>query len=127
MRLEALLLTAGLAVATAGTAAANPQQDTCADKSWLAEIVCKARHEAAHTKAAPPATADAAEDAGDKDAFAFIRALMRPHSAFEWFRDQLGKSTMISSSARPSTSPAATAPSDATKRKDGTLAGERSP
>lgn len=124
MRLEALLMAAGLAVATAGTAAANPQNETCANRSWLAEIVCKAQHEAAHSKAATPARSDAADD---KDAFAFIRALMRPHSAFEWFRDQLGKSTMISSSDRPSTSPAATAPSDATKRKDGTLAGVRSP
>lgn len=126
MRLEALLMMAALAVATAGTAVANPQNDTCADKSWLAEMVCKAQHEAAHTKAATPAKAKAADD-DSSDAFAVIRALMRPHSAFEWFRTQLGNSTMISSSVRPSTRPAATAPSDATKRKDGTVADVRSP
>ncbi len=121
MRLQALLFVAGLAVATAGTAAAS-SQDMCDDKAWLTKIICKAQHAAAQTQAAP------AEEA---DAFALVRSVLRPtRSTFDWFRDsidQLGKSTMISSSVRPSTSPAATAPSEAVKRKDGTEAGARSP
>lgn len=107
MRVKALLFAAGLAVATAGTAAANPQ-DTCDGKAWLSKIVCEAQHDAAKAQAAPAEESD----------------------AFDWFRDaldQLGSKTMISSSVRPSTSPAATAPSDATRRKDGTVAGTRSP
>ena len=102
MRLKALLLTAGLAVAAAGPAMANPE-DTCKPKPWLAELICKAQQNA-HEE--------------------------RQRTAFQWVRrylDQLGKSTMSSSSERPSTSPAATEPSVATSRKDGTLGGTRSP
>lgn len=91
MRLKALLFAAGLAVASAGTAAASPT-NTCEGKTWIAKLVCQAQ----------------------RDAQARLRA-------------QAGKSTMISSSARPSTSPAATAPSEATRRKDGAEAGARSP
>jgi hypothetical protein len=120
MRLKALLFTAGLAVATAGTAAAN-SQDTCDGKAWLSKIVCKAQHDAAQAQAAP---------AEETDAFALVRSVLRPRTTFDWFRgvlDQLGNKTMISSSERPSTSPAATSPSDATRRKDGTVEGTRSP
>jgi hypothetical protein len=113
MRLEALLLAAGLAVATAGNAVASPINDDCEHKSWLAEMVCKA---------AQPAQAQAqtqTQPAHDADVFAYVRTLMRPRSAFDWFRvrlDQLGNKTMISSSTRPSTRPAATAPSDVGQR-----------
>jgi hypothetical protein len=119
MRLQALLFAAVLAAAPAGTAAAAPQEDACAGKTWLAELVCKAQQQAMQPRPAE-----------ESDAFSLLRALTRPRSTFDWFRDsldQLGKSTMISSSERPSTSPAATAPSDAVKRKDGTESGTRSP
>lgn len=132
MRLEALLMTAGLAVASAGTAAASPA-DTCTPRTWIAETICKLRHETAQAQTsarevdASPMARTATADAARTSAFSFWRALARPHSALDWFRDQLGKDTMISSSERPSTSPAATAPSDATRRKDGAPAGTRSP
>lgn len=118
MRLQALLFAAGLAVASAGTAAANPTS-TCEGKTWLAELVCKAQHDAK------------AESKRERETqtWSLFRMLQRPISPFDWFspRAQAGKSTMISSSVRPSTRPAATAPSDATKRKDGAEAGARSP
>jgi hypothetical protein len=107
MRLEALLLAAGLAVATAGSAAASPTSDDCEHKSWLAEMVCKAQQPAR------------AQTAPQVDVFAYVRTLMHPRSAFDWFRarlDQVGSKTMISSSTRPSTRPAATAPSDVGQR-----------
>jgi hypothetical protein len=107
MRLEALLLAAGLAVATAGNAAASPMNTACEHKSWLAEIVCKAQAQA--QQPAPP----------KPDVFAYVRALMHPRSTFDWFRerlDQAGVKTMISSRTRPSTRPAATAPSDVGQR-----------
>lgn len=122
MRLNALLFAAGLVVATAGTAAASPEGTPadCAGKSFIAETICKAMHQTQEKQAADSV-----------DVFAYVRALMRPHSALEWFRDRLdqvaAKDTMISSSVRPSTRPAATAPSDAVKRKDGEPAGTRSP
>jgi hypothetical protein len=106
MRLEALLVAAGLAVATAGSAAASPTNDDCEHKSWLAEIVCKAQQQAAPQ----PAKQQAQEDA-----WSLISRIMHPRTTFDWFRerfDQLGSKTMISSSTRPSTRPAATAPSD---------------
>jgi hypothetical protein len=106
MRLEALLIAAGLAVATAGTAAASPDDTlpTCARKGFLAEMVCKAQH-----PAKPPSAPKS------NDMWSLVDRVMHPRTAFDWFRerfDQLGNKTMISSSTRPSTKPAATAPSD---------------
>lgn len=131
MRIRTLLFTAGLALASASAAAASPAE-TCTSKTWIGDLMCRATHEAAQARAdaRPPAEeSDAtATSAGDtRDAWSMVRALLRPHTALDWFRDQLGKDTMISSSARPSTRPAATAPSEATRRKDGTPAGARSP
>jgi hypothetical protein len=105
-------------VASAGAAAANPT-NTCEGKTWLAELVCKAQHDA---------KVDAKRE-HEEQTWSLFRMLQRPLSPFDWFlpRAQDGKSTMISSSVRPSTSPAATAPSEAVKRKDGTEAGTRSP
>lgn len=42
MRLEALLLAAGIAVASASPAYATPTAP-CEPKGWLAEIICKAK------------------------------------------------------------------------------------
>lgn len=76
MRLKALLVTAALAVASAGTAAANPQT-SCDDKTWLARIVCK-------VQAPATATADKNrdqvkdEDPAKTDGWSFIRALLAP-------------------------------------------------
>jgi hypothetical protein len=121
MRLEALLLAAGLAVATAGTAAANPNPNPCETKTWLAETLCEMTQKAERAQQAER----------ERDGVSFVRALLQPpRTMWDWVRDlaaQSDSSTMISSSERPSTSPAATAPSDAVSRKDGRSAGTRSP
>lgn len=131
MRIGTLLITAGLALSSASVAAASPAE-TCHAKTWIGDLMCRATHEATQARAAarPPAEESDATTANARDAsdpWAVVRALLRPRTAFDWFRDQLGNDTMISSSTRPSTSPAATAPSEATRRKDGTPAGGRSP
>lgn len=125
MRLQSWLLSAGLAVALAGTAttARADAKASCADTSFLAELICKAQVQADQART-PQVTARAT-----RDGTSFLRTLLPP-SVWDWLRppaDPAGTSTMSSSGARPPAPPATTDSTVATRRDDGPSSGTRSP
>ncbi len=125
MRLQSLLLTAGLAVALAGTATAAraDAKASCADTSFIAELICTAQVQA-HQARTPQVTARET-----RDGTSFLRTLL-PRSVWDWLRppaDRAGTSMVGSSGARPPAPPATTDSTVATSRNDGQSGGARSP